>query len=292
MSNSKDNLKEKQNFDFSDIYNSYDNNTTASEESNNKQDKVDNDINSKKLKHELIKQNSKYMVCTWYTDAKCNNIFVTNTEYFKEQYLQWHMERIDHKKVVYTHNKDQHNLAAHIYEDLCYLVELQIQNTNNNILPSSTSLLNLSVLTTTTQSSRSEYSSYINDYADKQFITAIARIIEEATLNELQTGLKARLLFLTKHYCINHCLALASKNVAEQTPYFETYDEIIRQLYITNLYQIINSVIGALLEDLQKADILLQLHRLSLVFQADYVSVSEITMQVNTIIESITTDFI
>ncbi|CAG8763906.1 34367_t:CDS:2, partial [Racocetra persica] len=40
------------------------------------------------------------------------------------------------------------------------------------------------------------------------------------------------------------------------------------------------------------ADILSQLRHLSLVFQADYVSVSEVTMQVNAVIESITADFI
>ncbi|CAG8652218.1 5498_t:CDS:2, partial [Racocetra fulgida] len=43
---------------------------------------------------------------------------------------------------------------------------------------------------------------------------------------------------------------------------------------------------------ISSTDILSQLRRLSLVFQADYVSVSEVTMQVNAVIESITTDFI
>lgn len=84
---------------------------------------------------------------------------------------------------------------------------------------------------------------------------------------------------------------------------------------VNNLYQIINSVIGALLEDSSKgqktaqqlynsidqnfliathflADILSQLRRLSLIFQADYVSVSEVTIQINAVIESITIDFI
>ncbi|CAG8831589.1 4193_t:CDS:2, partial [Racocetra persica] len=59
---------------------------------------------------------------------------------------------------------------------------------------------------------------------------------------------------------------------------------------VTNLYQIINSVIGALLEDLQKGQKTAQW--LYEFFQADYVLVSEITMQVYAIIEFITTDFI
>ncbi|CAG8849186.1 14335_t:CDS:2, partial [Gigaspora margarita] len=270
---------------------------------------------------------------------------------------------------------------------------------------------------TTVQSTRSEYGSYINDHAGRQFIAAIARVIEEATFNELRTSkawslmidesntisneknlaivsrhilhnlpifaiwelsnfktlyhfgsdgarhvngiaaqLKNRHPFLTEHHCISHRLALASKDAAEQTSYFETYDETVRQLYsyfsrsysrlhalrmiqntlnepnldilqviktrwlslsnvVNNLYQIINSVISALLEDASKgqktaqqlhnsidddfliathflADILSQLRRLSLIFQANYVSVSEVIMQVNAIIESITTDFI
>ncbi|CAG8804426.1 25838_t:CDS:1, partial [Racocetra persica] len=81
-----------------------------------------------------------------------------------------------------------HNLVTHIFEDLYHLVELQIQNTNDNILLDGTSLLNLSVLITTTQSSHSEYGLYINNYASKQFIATIACIIEETILNELQTS--------------------------------------------------------------------------------------------------------
>ncbi|CAG8612907.1 590_t:CDS:1 [Scutellospora calospora] len=64
---------------------------------------------------------------------------------------------------------------------------MQIQNTNNNILLDSISLLNLPELTTIIQSNHSEYSSYINNYASRQFITAIVHIIEEAILDKLQT---------------------------------------------------------------------------------------------------------
>ncbi|CAG8776430.1 12701_t:CDS:2, partial [Cetraspora pellucida] len=487
--NNDDSLSES--FDFDNFENS----TTISEDSNNEQD-LNNDIELKKSKYTrfdkknlkwnpnwkktypwvdlIIKQDSKYMVCTWCIDAKCDNIFVTGTQYFKEQYLQRHIERSDHKKVVYARSKNQinilssihqctefeqlqtmrkmmniyflvkHNIATLNFEDLCHLVELQIQNTENSIIPGGANLLSLPELITTVQSTRSEYGSYINDHAGRQFIAAIAHVIEEAIFNELRaskawslmidesntisneknlaivsrhilhnlpvfrylgivklqnassnaifneldrfilakhlpletlyhfgsdgasvnlghvngiaTKLKNRHPFLTEHHCISHRLALASKDAAEQTPYFESYDETVRQLYsyfsrsysrlqalrmmqntlnepnldilqviktrwlslsnvVNNLYQIINSVISALLEDASKgqktaqqlynsidddflvathflADILSQLRRLSLIFQANYVSVSEVTMQVNAIIESITTDFI
>ncbi|CAG8844397.1 14409_t:CDS:2, partial [Gigaspora margarita] len=205
---------------------------------------------------------------------------------------------------------------------------------------------------TTVQSTRSEYGSYINDHAGRQFIAAIARVIEEATLNELQTSkawsliidesntisnkknlaivsrhilhnllifhylgivklqsasskaildelnrfiLAKHLLletlyhlevmhpFLTEHHCISHCLALASKDAAEQTPYFETYNETLSlSNVVNNLYQIINFVISTLLENASKGQkTAQQLH-----------NISEVTMQVNAIIESITTDFI
>ncbi|CAG8839034.1 12769_t:CDS:1, partial [Racocetra persica] len=86
------------------------------------------------------------------------------TQYFREQYLQWHMKQFDHKKVVYACSKNQvniissihqyaesnqlqtmrkmmniyflvkHNIAILNFEDLCLLIELQIQNSNENII--------------------------------------------------------------------------------------------------------------------------------------------------------------
>ena len=120
------------------------------------------------------------MVCTWCIDAKCNNIFVTGTQYFKEQYLQQHMERADHKKVVSARSKNQiniitsilqyaesdqlqtmrkmmnvyflvkHNIATLNFEDLCHLTELQIQNAQDNVISDNNILLNLPELATTT----------------------------------------------------------------------------------------------------------------------------------------------
>ncbi|CAG8776833.1 21534_t:CDS:2, partial [Gigaspora rosea] len=232
-------------------------------------------------------------------------------------------------------------------------------NFEKNIITGSASILNLPEPTTITKSTRVEYGSYINNLAGKQFITVIARIIEEATLNELRsskawslmideifqylgiiklhsassnailkdldqfvlakhlpletlyhfgsdgasvnlaTQLKTRHPFLTEHHCISHRLALASKDAAEQTPYFETYDETLVLYQKTHLkakktaQQLYNSIDqDFLIATHFLADILSQLRRLSLVFQANYVSVSEATMQVNAVIESITTDFI
>ncbi|CAG8634507.1 4193_t:CDS:2, partial [Dentiscutata erythropus] len=211
-----------------------------------------------------------------------------------------------------------HNIATLNFEDLCCLIDLQIQNFEENIVLGGASLLNLPDQTTTTQITCSEYSSYINNQAEKQFTKAIA-----------STQLKTCLPFLTEHHCISHHLALASKDAAKQTPYFEIYDETVQQLYsyfsrsysqLHSLQMIQNSLDKPNLDILQAmhlkvgqktaqqlyndidqdfliathflADILSQLHCLSLIFQADYVSVSKVTIQVNAVIESITIDFI
>ncbi|CAG8824022.1 67_t:CDS:1, partial [Dentiscutata erythropus] len=129
--NNDDSLSES--FDFDNFENS----TTISEDSNNEQD-LNNDIELKKSKYArfdkknlkwnpnwkktypwvdlVIKQDSKYIVCTWCIDAKCDNIFVTGTQYFKEQYLQRHIERSDHKKVVYARSKNQINILSSIHQ--------------------------------------------------------------------------------------------------------------------------------------------------------------------------------
>ncbi|CAG8714515.1 14885_t:CDS:2, partial [Dentiscutata heterogama] len=99
-------------------------------------------------------------------------------------------------------------------------------------------------------------------------------------VNGIATQLKTHFPFLTKHHCISYRLVLASKDAAELTPYFETYDKIIRQLYSY-------FIISALLEDATKGQKTAQQ-----LYNTDYVSVSEVTIQVNTVIEFITADFI
>ncbi|CAG8829606.1 1941_t:CDS:1, partial [Dentiscutata erythropus] len=47
-----------------------------------------------------------------------------------------------------------HNIATLNFEDLCHLVELQIQNTENSIIPGGANLLSLPESITTVQSTR------------------------------------------------------------------------------------------------------------------------------------------
>ncbi|CAG8842050.1 18891_t:CDS:2, partial [Racocetra persica] len=113
----------KNNFGENLNFNNFENSTATSEDSNNEQD---------------ITNNTK--------------LEKSRTQYFREQYLQWHMERFDHKKVVYARNKNQHNIATLNFENLCLLIELQIQNSNKNIISGSANLLNSPKPTTTMKS--------------------------------------------------------------------------------------------------------------------------------------------
>ncbi|CAG8773398.1 4276_t:CDS:2, partial [Cetraspora pellucida] len=82
----------------------------------------------------------------------------------------------------------KHNIATLNFEDFCYLIDLQIQSSEQNIVPGDTNLLSLPEPIAATQSIRSEYGSYTNNQAGKQFIKAIARVIEKAIFNELRTS--------------------------------------------------------------------------------------------------------
>ncbi|CAG8628008.1 16467_t:CDS:2 [Dentiscutata heterogama] len=120
-----------------------------------------------------------------------------------------------------------------------------------------------------------------------------------------------------------HYLGIIKLQSASSNAILEDLDQFIiaKHLPLEKLYHVgsdsvsVNLVISTLLEDSYKgqktvqwlyesidqdfliathflANILLQLCHLSLVFQANYVLVLEVTMQVDAIIESITTDFI
>ncbi|CAG8812804.1 6645_t:CDS:2, partial [Racocetra persica] len=112
-----------------------------------------------------------------------NNTKLEKSHFAKEN-LKWN----PNWKTTYPWVDLVHNIATLNFEDLCLLIELQIQNSNENIILGGANLLNSPKPTTTMKSTHSEYGSYINDHTARQFISAIARIIEEATLNELRTS--------------------------------------------------------------------------------------------------------
>ncbi|CAG8759234.1 13657_t:CDS:2, partial [Cetraspora pellucida] len=147
-------------------------------------------------------------------------------------------------------------------------------------------------------------------------------------LNGVATQLKALYPFLTEHHCISHRLALAGKDAAKKVIYFKNEigdpELVLLQIITThwlsfsnvvkNLHQIINSVVAALFEDsltdnianflyseidnnfylatYYLADIMGYLRRLTLLFQANYVSLFDIKLQLDATIKAITTEFI
>ncbi|CAG8561241.1 18072_t:CDS:2, partial [Dentiscutata erythropus] len=80
-----------------------------------------------------------------------------------------------------------HNIATLNFEDLCHLVELQIQNTKNSIIPGGANLLSLPESITTVQSTRSEYGSYANYVSVSEVTMQVNAIIESITTDFIGT---------------------------------------------------------------------------------------------------------
>ncbi|CAG8818889.1 41397_t:CDS:2, partial [Gigaspora margarita] len=63
---------------------------------NESESDLDNEIESTSNSEPLT--NSSKLYCEWCEKAKFNNIFTKGTEWFKEQYLIWHLSSKDHQK--------------------------------------------------------------------------------------------------------------------------------------------------------------------------------------------------
>ncbi|CAG8461678.1 9614_t:CDS:2, partial [Cetraspora pellucida] len=82
---------------------------------------------------------------------------------------------------------------------------LQIQNSNKNIILGSANLLNSPKPITTMQSTHSKYGSYINDHTARQFVLAIAHIIEESLMIDKSNTIsnKKNLTIVSQHISCN-----------------------------------------------------------------------------------------
>ncbi|CAG8698394.1 15465_t:CDS:10, partial [Gigaspora rosea] len=141
--------------------------------------------------------------------------------------------------------------------------------------------------------------------------------------NGVAVQFKKKNLYLMEHHCISHRLALAKHLKMIETQLEEPELHLLKLVttrwlslsnVVSNLYHIINSVIRALQEDYtisktasmlfdmidQKfllttsflADILGDLQRLTLIFQANDISLYEVKIQIDMVIQKITSDFL
>ncbi|GES94885.1 zinc finger protein 862-like [Rhizophagus clarus] len=101
--------------------------------------------------------------------------------------------------------------------------------------------------------------------------------------NGVSTKLQTLNPFLTNCHCIAHRLNLAGKDVAKDVPYFEDYEA-------QRLYEDID--LEFILVTKFLADILFTFSNLIKIFQSDYVALSDVHIQLNAAIDSITTEFI
>ncbi|CAG8570078.1 41392_t:CDS:2, partial [Gigaspora margarita] len=118
-------------------------------------------------------------------------------------------------------------------------------------------------------------------------------------LNGIATQLKSQNPFLTEHHCISHHLAIAYEDAAEAVPYMHTYNKIVGNLYtyFSRSYErmetlkmvekqlddsdlhLLYSVVGTLSLDSNSE-------------KSDHISILEIKIQITTVIQTITENFI
>ncbi|CAG8457899.1 11277_t:CDS:2, partial [Cetraspora pellucida] len=229
------------------------------------------------------KENKKLMFCQWCKEAKYTNIFVIGCDNFKEQSLKRHLNNKDHQKTLQTQLKEQlniHNIATNTITDLCSLIDQQIQNSQELHISSNINILKSPFALKDIELTRSDYGSYTNNHAGRDFINAIGEVIEQEICYEIRhrngvaIQLKKQNPFLTEHHCISHRLALACEDAAETIPYMHTYNKLVG-----NLYTYFTDILGSL-------------RRLILSFQSDYISLIEIKIQIATVIQIITESFI
>ncbi|RIB23959.1 hypothetical protein C2G38_2242329 [Gigaspora rosea] len=281
--------------------------------------------------------NPSKLYCEWCEKAKFNNIFT-----------------------------EENNIATFNIQDLCSLVEMQIQNKEEYIISTSACTIRLVFLNTTVLEEKCKYGPYsnimlvskclVNNIPCYRYLGMIqltsgtansitSELLHFFTTKNIPTkalyhigsdgarkinGVAAKLKeiypFLTEHHCILHCLVLAGKDAAKKIIEKDSGDPelVLLQIVTTrwlsfsnvvkNLHQIINSVVEALLEDsltdkmakflhseidnnfylatYYLADILGYLRWLTLLFQANYISLFDIKLQLNATINAITTEFI
>ncbi|CAG8854412.1 6490_t:CDS:2, partial [Gigaspora margarita] len=181
---------------------------------------------------------------------KFNNIFTEGTEWFKEQYLIQHLNSKNHQKAqeielhtqLTIHEKNlriiqnmrnmywlvENNIATFNIKDLCSLVEMQIQNKEEYIISTSACTIRSVFLNTTVLDERCKYGSYSNNYAGRDFIEAIVRVIEESTIKELFKSLTWSIMIDKSTTITNHKnFAIVSKHLVNNILCYR-YLEIIQ----------------------------------------------------------------
>ncbi|CAG8458076.1 8780_t:CDS:2 [Scutellospora calospora] len=235
------------------------------ESQNESETDSNNEIKPEPLTNPLI------LYCKWYEKAKFNNIFTEGTSWFKEQYLIRHLNSKDHQKAqeIETHiqltiNESirkplsveklkviqnmrnmywlvENNIATLNLQDLCNLVETQIQNKEDYIISTSACTIRPVSLTNIIPEKRYKYGSYSNNHAGHDFIEAIARVIEESTIKELTESLTWSIMIDESTTITNEKnLAIVSKHLVQNIPYYRylgmiqltsgTADAIINEL--------------------------------------------------------------
>ncbi|RIB02463.1 hypothetical protein C2G38_2291253 [Gigaspora rosea] len=113
----------------------------------------------------------------------------------------------------------ENNIATFNIQDLCSLVEMQIQNKEEYIISTSAYTIRSVFLNTTVLEERCKYGSYSNNHAEHDFIEAIAQVIEESTIKELSKSLTWSIMIDESTTITNHKnLVIVSKHLVNNIP--------------------------------------------------------------------------
>ncbi|CAG8687842.1 28031_t:CDS:2, partial [Gigaspora margarita] len=115
--------------------------------------------------------NSSKLYCEWCKKAKFNNIF-TEVESVKKPLSIEKLRIIQNMHNMYW--LVENNIVTFNIQDLCSLVEMQIQNKEEYIISTSACTISSVFLNTTILEEKCKYGSYSNDHAGHDFIEAIA----------------------------------------------------------------------------------------------------------------------
>ncbi|CAG8645167.1 14057_t:CDS:2, partial [Dentiscutata heterogama] len=141
-------------------------------------------LKSPYLLRENLKFNSTWLIT--YLWLRCDN--------FKEQSLKRHLNNKDHQKTLQTQSKEQlniliqHNIATNTITDLCSLIDQQIQNSQELHISSNINILKSPFALKDIELTRSNYSSYTNNHAERDFINAIGEVIEQKICYEIHNS--------------------------------------------------------------------------------------------------------
>ncbi|CAG8780318.1 19997_t:CDS:2, partial [Racocetra fulgida] len=137
------------------------------------------------------------------------------------QSLKRHLDTKDHQKTLKARPKIQLSIVASFTKQLGIDKLHQIQNSQELCIPSNINILKLPSALQNTNSTRSNYGSYNNNHAGRDFIDAIGKVIEEEVCYKIRKSSVWSLMIDESNTITKEkTLAIVSKHVIFNMPVY------------------------------------------------------------------------